>query len=455
MSFKLFLIKFKLLRFEQLQSPNTMSEKENTTILIIIQKIYTVFIITLLLTIYNILIHLSLIYFVFYFKKRLKKNKETKETISQRFGIYKTNKNLKKDNIIIHCPSLGETNGAISFVRELEKQNKHNIIITNTTLTGHNQSKKIFKNQLNQLMFPIDLPISILLFLIHTKSKKIIIFESDIWPNFILICKVLNIKLYLINGRMSTKSAKSYCYLYRVWQFLLNQFEIILAYSPKDMQRIKFFNKKVQYLGNTKYNSLAQEVVNIKNINFKSSKKILTCVSIHNSELDELIKKIIIPTHKNYNINIILRHPYLSLNNCVNILKTNNIQCRLHSQKLYPDFSAEENIINIVDVFGEVTNYINASDFIFVGGSLVPKIGGHNVLEAAILEKPIITGKYYENWEDIINQMKDAKAIFILDKDINIILENERNLNEYAKNAKEFFQKNTNNLENILDLIND
>lgn len=431
-----------------------MQKKIDSTLLNIVQKIYSVFIIAFIFTIYNILLHLSLIYFVFYFNKRIKKHKETKSSIRQRFGFYTKTNPSKHKSVIIHCPSLGETNGASSFADQLQKIEK-NIIITNTTLTGHNQSKKIFNNSIKKLILPLDFPFSIIRFLLHAKPSKIIIFESDLWPNFILICRLFRIKLYLVNGRVSKKSAKSFFYMYRLWQFLLKQFDLIFAYSKQDMQRIKLFNPNVKYLGNTKYYSVVESIKKVKDLNFAPQKQVLTCVSIHKTELDTLFNNIILPTHNKYHINIILRHPQESLQYCTKLLDNNKIPYNLHSKTSYPNFSKNNNSINIVDTFGEVLNYINKSDVAFIGGSLNPKIGGHNILEAVALKKPTITGEFYSNWEDIIDEMKNENAIFILDKDINLILENKVKLNQYVKNAEKFFTNNVRNPAEILNLIYD
>jgi 3-deoxy-D-manno-octulosonic-acid transferase len=40
------------------------------------------------------------------------------------------------------------------------------------------------------------------------------------------------------------------------------------------------------------------------------------------------------------------------------------------------------------------------ADLVFVGGSLVA-VGGHNVLEASLLKKPVIFGQYMHNFKEI------------------------------------------------------
>lgn len=49
----------------------------------------------------------------------------------------------------------------------------------------------------------------------------------------------------------------------------------------------------------------------------------------------------------------------------------------------------------------------------FVGGSLIPR-GGHNILEPAALAKPILSGSHVFNFETIVADFTQAKAITLV-----------------------------------------
>ena len=66
-----------------------------------------------------------------------------------------------------------------------------------------------------------------------------------------------------------------------------------------------------------------------------------------------------------------------------------------------PDFakaSSGRSAIILVDTVGELAKLFSLADVVFIGGSLVP-IGGHNVLEPAVVGKPILFGPYMHNFE--------------------------------------------------------
>ncbi len=54
----------------------------------------------------------------------------------------------------------------------------------------------------------------------------------------------------------------------------------------------------------------------------------------------------------------------------------------------------------LVDSVGEMLNFYAIADLVFVGGSLAP-VGGHNILEASLLKKPVVFGPYMHNFKEI------------------------------------------------------
>src|SRR5699024_5873010 len=55
------------------------------------------------------------------------------------------------------------------------------------------------------------------------------------------------------------------------------------------------------------------------------------------------------------------------------------------------------------NTLGDVPRFYAAADVAFVGGSLVPGIGGHNVLEAALLARPVLVGPHIGEWQEVMD----------------------------------------------------
>ena len=61
----------------------------------------------------------------------------------------------------------------------------------------------------------------------------------------------------------------------------------------------------------------------------------------------------------------------------------------------------------LINQMGVLQDWYAAADVTFVGGSLVP-VGGHNLLEAAALAKPVLTGPEVFNAPDVAEQLTSA-----------------------------------------------
>lgn len=72
-----------------------------------------------------------------------------------------------------------------------------------------------------------------------------------------------------------------------------------------------------------------------------------------------------------------------------------------------------ETQVYLGDTLGELILLYQASDVVFIGGSLAD-IGGHNPIEAAVLSKPLLIGPYYYNFEEVVLNLNEAKGLEII-----------------------------------------
>ncbi len=80
------------------------------------------------------------------------------------------------------------------------------------------------------------------------------------------------------------------------------------------------------------------------------------------------------------------------------------MKCRLRSQLQEDDPLIAPGDVLLVDTLGEVLDLYSVADLVFVGGSFVP-VGGHNLLEASLLSKPVLFGPYVHNFKEISKKL--------------------------------------------------
>jgi 3-deoxy-D-manno-octulosonic-acid transferase len=78
---------------------------------------------------------------------------------------------------------------------------------------------------------------------------------------------------------------------------------------------------------------------------------------------------------------------------------------------------AEDTTVYVGDTMGEMLVMYAAADVALVAGSLIPR-GGHNILEPAVLSKPILTGEHVFNFAEICQLfLRENAMVKITDAD--------------------------------------
>ncbi|WP_236618641.1 hypothetical protein [Lebetimonas sp. JH292] len=95
----------------------------------------------------------------------------------------------------------------------------------------------------------------------------------------------------------------------------------------------------------------------------------------------------------------------------------------------------------LINKMGELINLYQVADIVILGGSFVDNVGGHNPIEAAYFNKPIISGKYYFNQTALYNEVENIEICGVDE------------INEKIKTAKPTKIKNRVDLDKIIEII--
>ena len=380
--------------------------------------------------------------------------KETFESLYQKTFPQNAVKN-KKDNLVwFHAASIGEALSIFPIIKDMKirKRNTFILITTNTLSSAKIVLQKI-KNyeDIDHKFFPLDNPVIIKRFLNIWKPKLAIFVDSEIWPNFLSILKQKNIKLILLNARITTKTLNRWKYLKSSAKIIFNYFDLCLPCSNESENNLKQIGtNKVNYIGNLKFS----QDYDFKKYN-RISKTIMDqsrfwcAASIHDGE-----EAIILNTHvrlkkrfKNLITFIIPRH----ISNTKKIYNK-SIAKGLVTQILEKDDIVFANMeIIIINSFGLSSEFFNYSKNVFIGKSLMKKFekdGGQNPIEAAKSGCKILYGPHVSNFTEIYNYLDKLKISKKINNDDELVQFLIRNL-EIPE------QKNSKNIEIINQNGND
>jgi 3-deoxy-D-manno-octulosonic-acid transferase len=361
-----------------------------------------------------------------------------------------------KDSIIIHCVSVGETLSAIPFIKKFSQVFDKNVVLTTTTQTGWKIAHEKLAHIVKKIdFFPFDFPHAVLNFFVKYNPKCLIITETELWPNVIFFAKIKKIPVFIINGRISDRSFPRYKKFKWFFKNFLD-YPYFMMQTERDKQRILEIGaqkEKVFVTGNIKYD-IIEEKLNINRSNFGLSNDDLIIIagSTHNNE-----EEIILKTYKNLtnyfqNLKLIIapRHPE-RFEYVENLIRSLGLKYVLRTDK--------KNIeqVMLLNTIGELKIFYSLCDVAFVGGSLV-NIGGHNIIEPAIFEKPVIFGPYMQNFKDIADSfLIEGAALQVSEKTIfeklHILLENEEIRKSIGRSAKNIVLRNAGSLDRTLNFI--
>jgi len=343
-----------------------------------------------------------------------------KKSIPARFFLYK-NPPFKNYTYYFHSCSLGETKALKPIIEKFEKINLS--VITNT---GFEEAKKYKNAEVRFLPYEIFLPFW------FRPCKSLVVMEAELWYMLFLIAKKRCQKTILLNARISEKSFPKYMKFKWFYKKIFDNIDLILAQSLEDKKRLKKLGaKNILVMGNIK----TYFKPNITTEYIKK-KKLIILASTHKNEEELLIKEI----PNEYQVVVVPRHPerfeevYQTLKKYKNVKK---------ASKLIPKngkFFLENDLI-LMDKMGELVNLYKTADIVILGGSFVDNVGGHNPIEAAYFNKPIISGKYFFNQQALYKEVE------------NIIISSPSNIKKAIKKAKPTKIKNQASIDKIINLI--
>ncbi len=368
----------------------------------------------------------------------------------------------EKGGTWIHAVSVGEAKASNPLVKEIKQREPEKpVYISTITVTGQDQAKR--NDEVSATFFlPYDFPWLLLRVFLRIRPKRIIIMETEIWPNLILMARLFGVHIHLANGRLSKNSFSSYKRL-RFWIGpLVNQFKSIGLQSKLDGERMEKLGVKRElfyFPGNLKLDG--ETLINMgyegkslkKRIGFSEQDPILIGGSTHPGEEEFLIATFsqLKNEEENWKLIIAPRH----------IQRTSEIKAMIGEkfpviQKSEIDRQKKNVEIMIVDTMGELVDFYGIGDFIFIGGSFVP-VGGHNPLEG--LGKPLFIGKYRENCQEISDLLiqegllKEVKSTEELYNKIKEIRKKQRLKEDLKEKAEDFIKKHKGVAERIWDRI--
>jgi 3-deoxy-D-manno-octulosonic-acid transferase len=384
----------------------------------------------------------------------------------QRFGLYskEVRERLKPGaDLWIHAVSVGEVNIALVLVRRMRELRPNlRVVVSTTTGTGFARAKAQLEDAQTVVIYnPIDFLWSVIDAFNVIRPRRLILIESEIWPNYLWCARRRHIPIYLVNARLSRRTELRYRRMRWLLRPLLQDIDLIFAQDPTDVTRLTqagFAPETIFNLGSLKYDVAALGISDETDISawwdragWRSDQPILLGGSTHPGEEEVLARIYLVLRERWPQLRLILapRHAERggAISDLCDRMGLRTVTRAQLATATGPLSNGRSPDVLIVNSTGELRSLYKRATLAFVGKSLRGQ-GGQNFIEAAPMGTPIIVGPNMQNFEVITREFLSRGAIvqvsdeFELAERLEALFASDQIRQELGTRARQTFESN-------------
>lgn len=367
---------------------------------------------------------------------RGRKDPGYRQAIAERFGF---GLHLRPGAIWIHAVSVGETRAAQPLIEAYLQEGK-SILLTCMTPNGRRTGAAIFadaitQGRLQQVYLPYDLCWSVERFLKAAKPTLGLFMETEAWPTIVFRAAEIKLPVYLINARLSERSARRVARFGNAGRSLFQAFAGILAQTELDAGRYRALGVKYcEVVGNLKFDVVLDPILVEYGLAWhahleKNNRRMVCAASTRAGEEAIILEawQAVLQMHADQSnltstpqplLCIVPRHPERFVE-VAELIRTSGLAV-LRRSEINLDTAGLNKLADptaavvLGDSMGEMPMYYSASDLVVMGGSLMP-LGGQNLIEACAAGCPVLLGAHTFNFQQASQDAIDCGAAIRVD----------------------------------------
>jgi 3-deoxy-D-manno-octulosonic-acid transferase len=284
------------------------------------------------------------------------------------------------------------------------------VLLTCMTATGRQTAHQLFGKSVTVRFLPYDYPWAVRRFLGLHRPRLGVMMETEIWPELAMACKASKVPLYLVNARMSEKSAGAYARFASLTAHVLGMLSGVSAQYEDDANRLRNLGAaSVQLTGSLKFDMKPDPLHIERGLSWRAAwgreRPAILAASTRPGEEALILEAFAAHAPAAWLLVLVPRHPQ-RFDEVASMLE--KARLRFLRKSSGAPVSAETRVL-LGDSMGEMTSYYAACDLAFIGGSLLPH-GGQNLIEAAACGVPVLIGPHTFNFSRIAEMAETAGA---------------------------------------------
>lgn len=362
---------------------------------------------------YNALIFTAALFAIPFYGAKILITGKYRKSLGPKFGLLSeeaASRMTGEPRIWVHAVSVGEVTAAVPVVASLRSRFPEACIVLSTsTETGQEMARKLVSAASVHIYYPLDIPRVVRKVMDSVNPDVFVPVETELWPNFIRICRGRGARIVMVNGRLSPRSFRRYRGTRFFWKEVLAMLDAAGVISATDAQRLADMGmpaERIHVLGNAKFDGLAARVSPelereiAGRLRIAPGNEVLVAGSTHEGEESVILDvyRRLLEFRPDFKLILIPRHIERGAACAELVRKAGFSDCLLLSEIAAGRRRREERVV-LVDVIGELFKLYSLATVVFCGGSLVPK-GGQNILEPAAWGKVVFYGPYMDDFRE-------------------------------------------------------
>ncbi len=362
-----------------------------------------------------------------------------------------------KKIIWFHCASLGEFEQGKPLMEKIkQKEENVTLLVTFFSPSGFEVKKNDPVAEII-IYLPVDTPKNAKKFVQMVKPQQVFFVKYEFWYNYMHELSKANIPFYYISAifRKNQYFFKSY----GTW--FLKQLKKCSYFFVQNEDSKTLLNQhgitKAMVTGDTRFDrvyAIAQQPYTLDFISsFKAEKKLLVAGSTWQPD-EKLLSGLFPKINSGYKLVIA---PHLvegsHIEDIKKLFSSFSIVC--FSEKEGKEISSYD--ILIIDTIGLLSKIYKYADISYIGGAF--KTGLHNILEAAVFEKPIFFGPHFQKFNEAVELVEKGAAFPVknaeeMTTELTCFEENPHFYNATCEICKKYVTQNLGATDKIIKILN-
>lgn len=310
--------------------------------------------------------------------------------------------------IWVHGASIGEILAATRLVDALRARG-HAVLASTMKPTGRAVLARV-RPDVPRRLAPIDHPWCVAMALERAAPAALVLVETELWPNWIAAAARRGVPVVVVSARISDRSFGRYQRVGALARRTLGRIAAVGARSAEDARRFAALGlpeDRLEITGDLKLEPpIGEPTLDPALERALGETPFWVAASTHAGEEEAALHALSAAESAGVATALVLapRYPDERSGEVRRVVAAHRRRLRVRSRLGDGEPLAPGEVL-LLDSLGELPAVISRSRLAFVGGSLAP-IGGHNVVEPALVARPVVFGPH-------THQVRDAAALLL------------------------------------------